>query len=47
MTVQNYCFPLTKTLRAELLSVAFCGAFLTRGFPFIPGALHGPSRSRP
>ena len=27
--------------------VALCGAFLTRGFPFIPGALHGPSRSRP
>jgi|SRR5580704_3204234 hypothetical protein len=22
-------------------------AFLTRGFPFIPGALRGPSRSRP
>ena len=27
--------------------MAFCGAFLTRGFPFIPGALRGPSRSRP
>jgi hypothetical protein len=26
--------------------VALCGAFLTR-FPFIPGPLHGPSRSRP
>ena len=23
--------------------VAFCGAFLTRDFPFIHGALHGPS----
>ena len=25
--------------------VAFCVAFLTRGFPFFPGALHGPARS--
>ena len=38
-----------KRLRAypQDYFVAFCGACLTRGFPFIPGALHGPSRSRP
>ena len=36
-------FSAHKTLGAKLL---FCGLFLTRGFPFIPGALDGPSRSR-